>query len=100
MTDSSGDASGSCLIVIRTELSVCSISWGLEPQSVHRLKCCVQALSYVLVRWLRELVDESNERSVSRKLLVENILRCDASRKQSWAFHLDAIVEDANLHVR
>ncbi len=81
-----------------TILSLFDYRW-LQAKLAHRRKGSVEALAYVLIWWVRKLVDDADERAVPCKLLVQDVLRCDMARKLARTLYFDAIVEYAYVNV-
>jgi len=70
-----------------------------EPKAPHGGESSIQALAHVLVRRVWKLVDESNNHPVPGEALSQDVCGRDVRRKRAWALYLDAVVEDANVHV-
>ena len=71
-----------------------------QTQLFHGLERGIEALADILIRWIREFVDKTDDFWVARGLLIQNVFKRYMARKTSGAFYLDAVVIDANMNIR
>src|SRR5436190_970204 len=69
----------------------------LEPP--HGFKCGIEALAYVFVGRIGELVDNTHNGAVACEALSEDVLYGNVTREATWTLYLYPIVEDADVHV-
>jgi hypothetical protein len=58
-----------------------------------------QAFTYTLVRRIRKLVDQANNRGISREPLIQNVFWSHVSRKRSGTQYVDPIIENFDMNV-
>ena len=74
-------------------------NWRFEPKPAHRGECSIQSFADILIRRVGKLVNDPDDRSITRKLFPKNICCSDVAGQLSRTFDLDSIVKDADVNI-
>src|SRR5216684_516472 len=68
-------------------------------QTLHGSEGRVQALANVLIWWVRELVNQADDGTVSREPFIKKVILIYMAGKPARAFDLYAIIENSHMHI-
>jgi len=71
----------------------------LETSLTHASECSIQTFTYVLIWWVWELIQKSDDLWITRVSFLEDILNRDMTWKFAGADDLHSIVVNINVNI-